>query len=160
DDHDRDEHFDQADTPHPADPGWRPRPATRREEAGGRHQHAPPPLARVLTTVPLIMMVMTLWFSAGLSVGTQTVSCCCASISPEARNTMPAAGPATCTEAGLALSRMVSVTPVTLSTPVMIQRLQSALQLTPSVVPQIRTRALRRSASERASCSEAVSSPD
>src|SRR5690606_22539990 len=160
DDH-RHQHLDQADAAHAAGAGGDRLQAAAAGSGRARgHQQPPPPLARVVTIVPLNITVMILWFSVGVSVGTQTVSCCWPSMRPDGRKAMPGApGPATWTEDEPLASRMTSAAPVTLSVPVMIQRDQSAPQVAPSVVPHMVTVDPRRRASDRASCSEAVSSP-
>src|SRR5690606_28318565 len=86
------------------------------------HGQAPPPLAFDLLTTPLTMTVSTRWFCGGALVGMHTVIVAWLSIWPDGRNTIPAAGPLTCTLPEAVVSRMTSTVPVTLSRPRMIQR--------------------------------------
>ncbi len=48
--------------------------------------------------MPLTITVMTRWFSSGCVTGMHAVTVVCASITPEDRKTMPAAGPLICTD--------------------------------------------------------------
>lgn len=108
-----------------------------------------------------MITVITRWLSAGLSVGMQTVRFCWAAINPAALKRMPAAGPLISMPLGSSPLRTTSFAASELSQPWTIQRAQSALlvQLTPSALPHTVTGALRRIASDRASCRAAVNSP-
>ena len=84
------------------------------------------------------------------------------SISPDGRNTMPAAGPLTWMPELALAPRMTSSTggDAVLSMPWIIQLDQAVLdaQVVPLVLAQMVTRALRRTASARANWIEAASS--
>src|SRR5690606_25331288 len=92
DDHHRDQDLDQADALHAA-------PAVH-------SLHWAPPAVFVVLMFPLIITLMSRLFWSSDAVGVHTLSVAPALISPEGRNTMPAAGPLTWRASGAVWATM------------------------------------------------------
>src|SRR5690606_40629609 len=158
---DRYQHLDQADAAHPARRVVQVQGRPHGPQAVSTVHGGQSPLSRPAVIAPLISTVMLLLLSAGLLVSMHTTSCSSSSRIPEDRKTRPSSGPTTRTGAATVTSRMMSLRPVALSRPMMIQRSQSVplAQVDPSSLRHMVTRALRRMASDRASCPPAVGEP-